>query len=140
MKATLKDVQIITVPKVTDPRGNIAIIEKDILPYDIKRVYYLFDVPSDSIRGGHAHIQLKQCLIALSGSFNVVLDDGQTKKKIHLNKPDKALLIPNGIWRELEDFSSGSVCLALVNEEYSEEDYIRNYDSFMLLKNSKLKT
>jgi len=136
MKNTVEDSFLIDLPKISDPdgKGNLSVIEKDILPYAIKRVYYLYDVPSDSTRGGHAHIQLNQCLIALSGSFEVVLDDGINRKRIHLNKPNKGLLIPNGIWREIENFSSGSVCLALVSDVYKEEDYIRDYDDFKTYK------
>jgi len=135
-KTTLDDIQLIEIPKISDPdgRGNLSVIEKDILPYEIKRVYYLYDVPSNSTRGGHAHIDLKQCLIALSGSFDVVLDDGEHKKIVTLNRPDKGLIIPTGIWRELESFSSGGVCLSLVSDVYKEEDYIREYDQFKSFK------
>lgn len=136
MKTTLQDIQFIDIPKITDPRGNLAVIEKEVLPYEVKRIYYLYDVPSDAARGGHAHIELNQCLIALSGSFDVILDDGKSRTKVHLNKPNKGLIIPNGIWRELENFSSGSVCLALVSEVYQEQDYIREYADFILLKST----
>ena len=138
MKKTLNDIQEIKIPKISDPdgRGNLSVIEKEVLPYKIERVYYLYDVPSDATRGGHAHIHLQQSLIALSGSFDVVLDDGNERKIISLNKPDKALFIPQGIWRELENFSSGAVCLALVSEIYKEEDYIRDYKNFLLFKSS----
>lgn len=138
MKNTIKDSFLINLPKISDPdgKGNLSVIEKDILPYPIKRVYYLYDVPSDSTRGGHAHIELNQCLIALSGSFEVILDDGKNTKRIQLNKPNKGLIIPNGIWREIENFSSGSVCLALVSAEYDEEDYIRDYQDFRVFKTS----
>ncbi|TQD38814.1 sugar 3,4-ketoisomerase [Haloflavibacter putidus] len=138
MKNTIKDSFLINLPKISDPdgKGNLSVIEKDILPYPIKRVYYLYDVPSDSTRGGHAHIELNQCLIALSGSFEVILDDGKNTKRIQLNKPNKGLIIPNGIWREIENFSSGSVCLALVSAEYDEEDYIRDYKDFRVFKTS----
>ncbi|MDR6301204.1 sugar 3,4-ketoisomerase [Mesonia maritima] len=136
MKKTLNDIQEIKIPKISDPdgRGNLSVIEKEVLPYKIERVYYLYDVPSDATRGGHAHINLQQSLIALSGSFDVVLDDGNERKIISLNKPDKALFIPQGIWRELENFSSGAVCLALVSEIYKEEDYIRDYKDFLTFK------
>lgn len=129
-------VQIIDIPKITAPdgRGNLSVVEKDTLPYAIKRVYYLYDVPSNSTRGGHAHIQLQQCLIALSGSFIVVVDDGENRKEILLNRPDKGLLIPKGIWRELIEFSAGAVCLSLVSAEYEEEDYIREYNDFLTFK------
>ena len=135
-KTTLENIQLIDIPKISDPdgRGNLSIIEKDIIPFQIQRVYYLYDVPSNSTRGGHAHKELMQCLIALSGSFYVVLDDGQNKKVVTLNRPDIGLLIPTGIWRELENFSSGGVCLSLVSDVYKEEDYIREYSDFLSFK------
>ncbi|HLV70167.1 sugar 3,4-ketoisomerase [Xanthomarina gelatinilytica] len=136
MKTKLEEVKILEIPKIEDKkgRGNLSVIEKDCIPFSVKRVYYLYDVPSNAYRGGHAHKNLYQFLIALSGSFDVVLDDGNQKTKITLNKPNKGLLIPNGIWRELENFSSGSVCLVLASEEYDESDYIRNYKEFVLVK------
>lgn len=136
MKTTIQDINVIEIPKISDPdgRGNLSVVEKNTLPYEVKRVYYLYDVPSNASRGGHAHKKLQQCLIALSGSFEVVLDDGVHQTKIHLNKPNKGLIIPNGIWRELENFSSGAVCLALVSDVYQEEDYIRDYAEFTLYK------
>jgi dTDP-4-dehydrorhamnose 3,5-epimerase-like enzyme len=135
-KTTLEDIQLIDIPKISDPdgRGNLSVIEKEMLPFKIERVYYLYDVPSNSSRGGHAHIELRQCLIALSGSFDVVLDDGQHKKVVTLNRPNVGLLIPTGIWRELENFSSGGVCLSLVSDVYKESDYIRDYPNFLSLK------
>ncbi len=135
-KTTLENIQLIDIPKISDPdgRGNLSVIEKDIIPFQIQRVYYLYDVPSNSTRGGHAHLELMQCLIALSGSFDVVLDDGQNKKVVTLNRPDIGLLIPTGIWRELENFSSGGVCLSLVSDVYKEEDYIREYSDFLSFK------
>src|SRR5690554_1266693 len=132
----IEKVHIIEIPKITDPdgRGSLSVLEKNILPYSIKRVYYLYDVPSNSTRGGHAHKELQQCLIALSGSFIVVLDDGKERKEILLNRPDKGLLIPSGVWRELIEFSAGAVCLSLVSAEYDEADYIREYDEFKKYK------
>ena len=128
----LNSIQLIDIPKITAPdgRGNLSVVEKDLLPYKIKRVYYLYDVPSDSTRGGHAHKQLQQFLIAVAGSFSVVLDNGKERKTFHLNRPNKGLLIPSGVWRELENFSAGAVCLSLVSEEYDEDDYIREYKDF----------
>ena len=131
---TVEDIRIIDIPKIEDHRGNIAVIENQVLPYDVKRVYYLYDVPSTAARGGHAHKNLYQCLIALSGSFDVKLNDGTTTKTVTLNKPDKGLLITKGIWRELENFSSGAVCLVLASEVYLEEDYIRDFDAFLEFK------
>ncbi|PHK25400.1 WxcM domain-containing protein, partial [Nostoc linckia z15] len=105
------DIEIITIPKVENAFGNLGIIEKETIPFNIQRVYYLYDVPSSASRGGHAHKQLKQLLVALSGSFDVVLKDGTEQKVVTLNKPDKGLLINSNIWRELENFSSGAVCM-----------------------------
>ena len=130
----LEEITLTDIPTITDTRGNLAVIEKECLPYPIKRVYYLFDVPSDSYRGGHAHKEQLEFLIALSGSFTVTVDDGTSKKSFLLNKPNKGLLLPTGIWRELEDFSSGAVCLVLSSGEFDEGDYIRNYQDFKNLK------
>ena len=130
----LDEIELLDIPTVNDARGNLAVIEKDILPYPIKRVYYLFDVPSDSFRGGHAHKEQLEFLIALSGSFTVTLDNGKSKKSFLLNKPNKGLLLPTGIWRELEDFSSGAICLVLSSGEFEEDDYIRDYRSFKNLE------
>ena len=125
------NIETIDIPKIENPEGNIAVIEKNVIPFEIKRVYYLYDVPSSAQRGGHAHKNLNQILIALSGSFDVVLKDGKTSNKITLNKPDKGLLINNNIWRELENFSSGAVCLVLASEVFNEAVYIRDYDDFL---------
>jgi dTDP-4-dehydrorhamnose 3,5-epimerase-like enzyme len=125
------NIEIITVPKIEDHRGNIAVIENEVLPFAIKRVYYLYDVPSGSERGGHSHKNLQQFLIALSGSFDVILKDGNDTLKVTLNKPNQGLLIRSGIWRELENFSSGSVCLVVASDVYDEDDYIRDFDTFM---------
>jgi dTDP-4-dehydrorhamnose 3,5-epimerase-like enzyme len=129
------DVNLIKIPKIRDPRGNLSFIEKDIIPFEVKRVYYLYDIPSDSSRGGHAHKKLYQFLIALSGSFDVLVDDGKNKKIVTLNKPDKGLLIVPGIWRELNNFSAGSVCLVIASDVFNESDYIRGYSSFIKYKN-----
>ncbi len=124
-------IQLIDIPKIEDSNGNIAVIENSTIPFEIKRVYYLFDVPSSAHRGGHAHKNLNQIIIALSGSFDVVLKDGTTTQTITLNKPDKGLLIKTNVWRELENFSSGAVCLVLASAVFDEADYIREYDEFI---------
>ncbi|MBB1192725.1 WxcM-like domain-containing protein [Flavobacterium sp. SOK18b] len=124
-------IEIIDIPKIENVLGNIAVIENEVIPFEIKRVYYLFDIPSSSKRGGHSHKKLQQVLIAISGSFDVVLKDGITEKTITLNKPDKGLLIKNDTWRELENFSSGAVCLVLASATFDEEDYIRDFDTFI---------
>ena len=126
--------EFIKIPVVEDTRGNLGFIQNDILTFDFKRVYYLFDVPSSAFRGGHAHIEQQEVLIALSGSFEVVLDDGFEKKTILLNKPSLGLLIPKGIWRELQNFSSGAVCLVLASDVFEESDYIRDYPQFLETK------
>ena len=130
------DIKIIDIPKITDPRGNLAVIEGNTIPFKMERIYYLYDVPSTSHRGGHAHKELRQLIVALSGSFDVVLDDGKEQKTITLNKPDKGLLIPTMVWRELENFSSGSVCMVVASMEFDEQDYIREYKDFKGLTSS----
>jgi hypothetical protein len=125
------NIAIIDIPKIENSLGNIAVVENDAIPFNIKRVYYLYDIPSSAVRGGHSHKALTQVLIAISGSFDVVLHDGQEKQTITLNKPDKGLLIKSNIWRELENFSSGSVCLVLASDVFLEEDYIRDFDEFI---------
>jgi len=131
---TTTDIRLIEIPKICDSRGNLSVIEGDTIPFVSKRVYYLYDVPSGGERGGHAHKEQLELLIAVSGSFDVVLNDGSSIKKIALNKPNIGLLIPIGIWRELENFSSGSVCLVLASGQFDEEDYIRDYDIFKSFK------
>ncbi|CAM3797094.1 Sugar 3,4-ketoisomerase QdtA cupin domain-containing protein [Flavobacterium branchiophilum] len=133
---TIADVVKIEIPKVQDTRGNLSVIEGRLIPFEIKRVYYLYDVPSGATRGGHAHIQLQQFIMVLSGSFDIVLKDGANECKINLNKPNEGILIPPGIWRELENFSSGSVCLVIASEVFEETDYIRQYEDFLSFKNT----
>lgn len=132
-KTTIQNVEVISIPKIIDAkrRGNLCVIENDVLPFNPERIYYLFDVPSDASRGGHSHVACHEFLVALSGSFDVVVKDGEKSKTITLNKPDKGLLIVDGIWRELDNFSSGAVCLVLASDTYNEEDYIRDYKSFL---------
>ena len=125
------EINIINIPKIEDPRGNLSVIENKVIPFEIKRVYYLYDIPSGAERGGHSHIEQQEFLVALSGSFDVILNDGQNMNKITLNKPFEGLLIPNGIWRELKNFSSGAVCLVLASDVFSEDDYIRELDFFL---------
>jgi len=128
----LDDVKLLEFPRVTDPRGNLSFIQNGShLPFDIKRVFYLYDVPSGAMRGGHAHHREKQVLIAVAGSFDVTLDDGHRKMTVTLNRPYRGVLIPPGVWRELDNFSSGSVCLTLSSIEYDESDYIRDYSDFI---------
>lgn len=126
--------EIISIPKIEDQRGNLSVIENDVIPFEIKRVYYLYDVPAGAERGGHAHKELQQFLVALSGSFDVILKDGINEEKVTLNKPFEGLLIKNGIWRELKNFSSGSVCLVIASEVFKEEDYIRDFEEFLKTK------
>ena len=123
--------ELLRIPKIENSLGNIAVIENDAIPFDIKRVYYLFDIPSSAKRGGHSHKNLQQVLIAISGSFDVVLKDGSSEKTVTLNKPDIGLLIRSNTWRELENFSSGAVCLVLASEVFNEADYIRDFDAYL---------
>ena len=127
----LDDIQLINFPVIEDVRGNLAFIQNDVLPFEFKRIYYLFDVPSTAFRGGHSHINQHEILIALSGSFEVVLDDGTEKKTFLLNKPNVGLPITTGIWRELQNFSSGAVCLVVASDVFEEADYVRDYDVFL---------
>ena len=130
-RTTIDDCKIIDLRKISDVRGNLTPIEGGTdVPFDIKRVYYLYDVPSDANRGGHAHKELRQLIIAANGSFTITLDDGENKKAYTLNRPYQGLLIVPGIWRNLDDFSSGAVLLCLASEHYDESDYIRNYTDF----------
>ena len=128
-------IELITIPKIQDQRGNLSVIENDILPFEFKRIYYLYDVPAGAERGGHAHIAQQEFLIALSGSFDVVLNNGEEQKTICLNKPYEGLLIHEGVWRELNNFSSGSVCLVIASAVFDEEDYIRDFNEFLKIKN-----
>lgn len=116
-------------------KGNITVVENNVtVPFDVKRTYYLYDVPGGESRGGHAHKELKQLIVAASGSFTVTLNDGKVKRTFLLNRPYQGLLIVPGIWRTLDDFSSGAVCLVLASHGYDEKDYIRDYDEFLNYK------
>ena len=124
--------KIIDLPRIYDPRGNLTVVEQlKEVPFDIKRVYWTYDVPGGESRGGHAHKKCQSFIIAVSGSFTVRLDDGHKHETYHLNHPYQGLLINTGVWRTLEDFSSGAVCLALASELFDENDYIREYDDFI---------
>lgn len=119
-------------PKIQDPRGNLTFVESNRhIPFEIKRVYYLYDIPGGETRAGHAHKELQQVLIAIAGSFDVLLDDGNEKKRVHLNRPFLGIYIYPLTWRVLENFSSGSVCLSIVSDFYAESDYFREYDEFL---------
>jgi len=134
----IRDCLRIDLPKIQNPAGKITSINENVdIPFSIRRVYYLYDVPGGEERGGHAHKKLFQILVAASGSFNVILNDGFEKKNIHLNRPYIGLIIVPGIWRELSNFSSGSICLVLASELYDVVDYIRDYSLFKRLKNEK---
>ena len=127
-----KSGDLVDLPRIGDPRGNLTFIEGGRhIPFDIKRVYYLYDVPGGAERGGHAHRNLQQLIIAMSGSFDVILNDGAGPKRYHLNRSYYGLFVSNMIWRELDNFSSGSVCLVLASQPYEESDYYRNYDEFV---------
>ena len=130
---SLKNCKIVDLPKISDPRGNLTFIEGGRhVPFEIQRVYYLYDVPGGSERGGHAHKALHQLIIAMSGSFDVVLDDGREKKRVHLNRSYCGLYVSPMIWRELDNFSSASVCMVLASNLYDEADYYRDYQEFLV--------
>ena len=126
---------LLDLPKISDVRGNLTFLESDNhIPFDVRRVYYLYDVPGGSERGGHCHKTLQQFIVALSGSFDIQLDDGSKKKTFTLNRPYQGLYVCPMIWRELNNFSSGSVCLVLASQKYTENDYVRDYADFAAIK------
>lgn len=130
--------KILELPKISDPRGNLTFVEGGHhVPFDIQRVYYLYDVPGGAERGGHAHKDLHQLIIAMSGSFDIVLDDGKQKKRIHLNRSYYGLYICPMIWRELDNFSSGAVCMVLASNRYDESDYYRDYSEYLAAQGVK---
>ena len=131
------DCKIIQLPKISDPRGNLSFIESgQHVPFEIQRVYYLYDVPGGSDRGSHAHKTLHQFIIAMSGSFDVVLNDGRETRRFHLNRSYNGLYVCPMMWRDLDNFSSGSVCMVLASSHYNEQDYIRDYAQFLAQANS----
>ena len=138
---TVYDCSVIEVSKHhSDRKGNLSVVDNEyVVPFDVKRIYYLYDVPGGESRGGHAHKGLHQLIVAVSGSFSVTLDDGNIKRTYILNRPYQGLLVVPGIWRTLDDFSSGAVCLVLASEVYQNEDYIRSYQEFLDFKNYGIK-
>lgn len=135
IQSSIYNCNVIELNKIHNRAGNITIIEgNEYIPFDVKRIYYLYDVPGGAERGGHAHKELQQLIVAASGSFDVVIDDGKIKKIVHLNHPNYGLVVVPGIWRELVNFSSGAILLVLASTIYDEKDYIRDYDEFKSYK------
>ncbi|MFC2089128.1 FdtA/QdtA family cupin domain-containing protein [Bacteroidota bacterium] len=138
INSTIYNCGIIQLPRINNRAGNITSLENNItIPFEVKRVYYLYDIPGGEDRGGHAHKELEQFIIAVSGAFDVLIDDGTNKKLVHLDRPFIGLHIVPGIWRELLNFSSGAVSLVLASEKYDERDYYRDHDEFKLIKNAE---
>ena len=136
--STVFDCSLITLPINHQANGNLTSVSNGIeVPFDIKRVYYLYDVPGGFSRGGHGHLELQQLIVALSGSFDITVDDGKVKRTFHLSRPNIGLYMPSGLWRELDNFSSGSICFVLASIDYDEKDYFRDYDKFTEWKFSK---
>lgn len=134
---TVEDVRIVELPKFLDSRGNLSFAEQNNhVPFEIKRTYWIYDVPGGESRGGHAYKQNQEFIVALSGAFDVIVDDGISKKKFTLNRSYYGLYIPAGLWREMENFSTNSFALEFGSEHYSKEDYIRNYEQFKSMKNN----
>ena len=134
-KSTVFDCKLIELPKNYRDKGNITAVNSLIeIPFNVNRIYYLYDIHGGESRGGHAHKELQQVIIAASGSFDLIVDDGKNKKTFSLNRPNIGVLMPKGLWRELDNFSSGSICLVLASDIYDENDYIRNYEDFKKLK------
>lgn len=135
MKSSVYDCVVLPLSKIHNRAGNITIVEgMNNVPFDVKRIYYLYDIPAGEDRGGHAHKELHQLIVAAGGSFDVLLDDGVNKKIVTLNRPDYGLLVVPGIWRELMEFSSGAICLVLASATYDENDYVRNMNEFLSMK------
>lgn len=136
--ATVFDCSMLTLPINHQNNGNLTSVSNRIqVPFDIKRVYYLYDVPGGFSRGGHGHKDLQQLIVALSGSFDITVDDGNVKRTFHLSRPNMGVYMPSGLWRELDNFSSGSICFVLASHEYDEADYFRDYEKFVAWKSLK---
>ncbi len=136
--STVFDCSLITLPINHQANGNLTSVSNGIeVPFDVKRVYYLYDVPGGFSRGGHGHLELQQLIVALSGSFDIIVDDGKVKRTFHLSRPNVGLYMPSGLWRELDNFSSGSICFVLASIEYDEKDYFRDYEKFTEWKSLK---
>ena len=132
------DIKILDFPKIEDDRGNLSFLESsNQIPFDIERLYFIYDVPGGAIRGGHAYQELNEVIIALSGSFDVVVNDGKNEKKISLNRSYYGLYVPNGLWRELENFSTNALCLIVADKNYNEADYIRDFQDYKLFNNAQ---
>lgn len=136
--STVFDCSMISLPINHQANGNLTAVSNGVqVPFDVKRVYYLYDVPGGFSRGGHGHLELQQLIVALSGSFDITVDDGKVKRTFHLSRPNTGLYMPSGLWRELDNFSSGSICFVLASIEYDEKDYFRDYDKFVAWKSLK---
>jgi hypothetical protein len=135
--SSVYDCHVLPLSKIHNPAGNITIVEgEQNVPFNLRRIYYLYDIPGGESRGGHAHKELSQLIVAASGSFEVLLDDGINKKIVRLNRPNYGLMVVPGIWRELFEFSSGAICMVLASHKYDEKDYLRDYENFARFKNS----
>lgn len=134
-ESTVDDCRVIDLPRERHANGSLTVVENGAsgVPFDVRRVFYLYDVPADADRGGHSHYLSRELIVALSGSFDVVIDDGRTKRRFSLNRPYKALYIPRGLWRTLDNFSGGSIAIVLTSERFSEADYVRDYATFKAL-------
>jgi len=127
----INEVRLLSLPKILDERGNLSFMQnQDQVPFDIERVYWIYDVPGGEKRGGHAYKELKEVIVALSGSFDLVVDDGYAQKTISLNRSYNAVYLPNGVWRQLENFSTNALCLVMASAAYDEHDYIRDYQQY----------
>lgn len=136
ISSSVKDCKLITLEQIGDRRGHISVVENNTeIPFDLKRIYYLYDVPSGEERGGHGHKELQQLIVAVSGSFDILVKDGQEEKTFSLNRPHTGLYFPPGLWREINNFSSGAICLVLASQIYQENDYLRDYKEFLSYKN-----